>query len=248
MEYQPIGHTIIWLPEVNSTNAYATQQAKRNRTHGMVIAAHKQLEGKGHGGNSWESQADMNLTFSIILHPSFLSPTNQFMLSKAVSLGLIDAIRPHVSGKLSIKWPNDIYINDGKVAGILIENSIYHNAIDSAIVGVGLNVNQVNFPDDIPNPTSLVKEWGRQLDNHELLNSLCDSINIRFKQLMNPDNPISGHYLQALYRKNDYHPYSSQGRKFYARIYDVKDSGELLLESENGEIFNFQFKEVVFEF
>ena len=247
MDNLPIGHSIVWLSKVDSTNRYAATHATQASSHGVVIATHDQTEGRGQGGNTWESQKNLNLTFSIIIHPKSLSPSKQFLLSKVVSIGLVDMLTSLTNRLVSIKWPNDICINNCKVAGILIENTICGTTLETSIVGVGLNVNQIQFPNDIPNPTSLAIETNRTFNLNDLLKDICSAIDLRYSQLCKGmANTISSEYFSALYRRNDFYPYMTKGQMFIARIHGVKDSGELQLETKEGEVIDFQFKEVQF--
>ena len=154
MQRLTIGDQVIWLEEVNSTNSHAAIMARKQVPEGVVIAARYQTEGKGQRGNSWESEEGKNLTFSVLLYPTFLPVRDQFLLSKLTTLAICDTLSPYIQG-VSVKWPNDIYVDDCKIAGILIENSFSSHLLDTSIIGIGLNVNQKIFADDIPNPTSL---------------------------------------------------------------------------------------------
>jgi BirA family transcriptional regulator, biotin operon repressor / biotin---[acetyl-CoA-carboxylase] ligase len=245
MHSLPIGHTIEWFDTLESTNTHATTLIPCPNSHGVVVAAHFQTMGRGQKGNYWESAWGKNLTASIILKPEFLKPHEQFLLSKAVSLALSDTLSPLLKG-VKVKWPNDIYVNDSKIAGVLIENSIMGAELSSCIVGIGLNVNQTSFPDDIPNPTSLCLALGAEQELHPLLESLCACLNNRYKQLQADAQGISEQYHNTLYRRESYHPYSTGGKVFMAMIHCVKPSGELELETEGGEIVGYQFKEVSF--
>lgn len=241
-----IGNEIIWLDEVSSTNSYASSLLGKGATDGMVIAARYQSEGKGQRGNTWESEKDKNLTFSIILFPTFVEVQRQFLISKVASLAVYDTLSPMVGG-VSIKWPNDIYIKNCKVAGMLIENSFSSRMMGSCIIGIGINVNQQTFHEDLPNPTSLINELGKPIDLVLLLDKFLKSINTRYQQLMNDDfKTISSDYFQALYHKNDYYSYRAKGKRFTARVVDIRESGELVLETTTGEILEFGFKEVSF--
>jgi BirA family biotin operon repressor/biotin-[acetyl-CoA-carboxylase] ligase len=168
------------------------------------------------------------------------------LLSKAASLGVYDTLKP-LFPDTSIKWPNDIYISNNKIAGILIENSFSSKMLGSSIIGIGLNVNQQNFSDELPNPTSMMNEIGKKVDVVELLNSLLKSINARYQMLIDGKiDTLSKDYFHALYHKNDYYNYKAKGKRFTARVVDVRESGELVLETTKGEILEFGFKEVSF--
>jgi len=131
---------IIHLKSINSTNDFAAALIKNNETaEGTVIWADVQTAGKGQKGNVWNTEADNNLTFSFILHPLHIHPSEQFMLNKAISLGIVDYLKTIIDPlMLKIKWPNDIYAGKMKLAGILIENEILGNSLQTAIIGIGL--------------------------------------------------------------------------------------------------------------
>src|SRR5680860_150521 len=152
---------IIVLKDVESTNNYANQLILSNAEEGTVVLAQFQKKGRGQQGNQWESQSGKNLLASIILYPKFLKAGNQFLISKMVSLGLVEYLR-HEVRDVSIKWPNDIYIGNKKIAGILIENAIKGRNLFSTVIGVGLNLNQKNFLSDAPNPVSLYQLTGKE--------------------------------------------------------------------------------------
>jgi len=241
-----IGKEIVWFEKVNSTNLYASKLGKDFANDGLVVASKFQTEGRGQRGNSWESNPGENLTFSILIFPRFLEVQKQFLISKFVSMGVFDVVNA-IADDVSIKWPNDIYIKNCKVGGILIENSFSSEFMDSCTIGIGLNVNQQVFPDDLPNPTSLASVTGNKLEIVEVLDSILKSLNSRYQQLVDGEwEKLSEDYFRALYHKNDYYSYKANGKKFTARVVDVRESGELVLETTDGEILEFGFKEVSF--
>jgi BirA family biotin operon repressor/biotin-[acetyl-CoA-carboxylase] ligase len=188
----------------------------------------------------------LNLLFSIVLKPSFLKVQRQFLLSKVAALAVCDALSPLVK-EVSIKWPNDICISNSKIAGILIENSFSTSYLDSSVIGIGINVNQKEFTDAIPNPTSLILEIGKEFDIPTLLDSICKAFDLRYQSLEAAnDELISAEYFQMLFRKEDYYSYRAQEEVFRARIFGVRDSGELILQTDRGELKEFAFKEVSF--
>jgi BirA family biotin operon repressor/biotin-[acetyl-CoA-carboxylase] ligase len=246
MNVKSIGHQIIWLDETSSTNDFASRLAREADSHGKIVATHFQSEGKGQRGSSWESEPDQNLLFSIILHPNFIEVQKQFILSKLASVSVCELLKSFVSG-VSIKWPNDIYINNSKVAGILIENSFSSSTLETTIIGIGLNVNQRLFPTDLPNPTSLHVETNQEHNVNDLLAKICEIFNKRYNELMTTvDNNISADYFALLYRKGEYHSYKADDTIFRAKIFGVRDSGELILETDSGSYREFAFKEVSF--
>ncbi|MDR1681680.1 MAG: biotin--[acetyl-CoA-carboxylase] ligase [Prevotellaceae bacterium] len=236
---------ITWLSEIDSTNRYAAQRSA-DAPEGSVWAAFTQTAGRGQQHNSWESEPHKNLTFSLLLRPVWLPAEEQFYLSKAVSLGITGFLRQH-GLEPAIKWPNDVYAGDRKIAGILIENQITGSGIGSSIVGIGLNVNQERFFSDAPNPTSIVLETGRTLDLQQALPELTACILNRYESLRAGDRPsLDADYHAQLYRCNQWHLFATDATRFRARIVGVRPSGELLLEDEQRQTRAYLFKEVHF--
>ena len=244
---------IIKVESVDSSNNYALDLIKKSKViEGTVVWAFEQTKGRGQreaqreGENYWESEKGKNLTFSIILFPEFLEVEEQFLLSKAVSLGIVDFVKTYTEN-VSIKWANDIYVNDKKIAGILIENSIIGNKILSSVVGIGLNINQTIFISDAPNPVSLKLITGNDYDLEESLNLLCNFIESRYLQLKTNDiTQLNYDYLNTLYRYNAFYTYESSGKRFSAKITGIAKSGRLILETKQGEIKEFDFNDVSF--
>jgi BirA family biotin operon repressor/biotin-[acetyl-CoA-carboxylase] ligase len=169
------GKFLIHLPSIDSTNNYAKEYiAKSSPIDGTVILADEQYAGRGQTGNVWLSEPNKNLTFSLIYHTSFLLATEQFYLNMAVSLGIWSTVSNQLS-TVKIKWPNDIYVNHQKIAGILIENTISGMYLKYSVIGIGLNVNQDTFPTDVP-ATSLKCLTGQELDRQSVLNKLLNAV------------------------------------------------------------------------
>ncbi|MBI9063745.1 MAG: biotin--[acetyl-CoA-carboxylase] ligase [Marinilabiliaceae bacterium] len=237
----------IILDETPSTNTELKNQLSSHklREFSIVITEH-QTAGRGQQGNSWESAKGANLTFSVLLRPSFLEPHLQFYLSKIVSLAIIDVLHTHHI-EATIKWPNDIYINDEKVAGILIESSLTGTQMDSTIVGIGLNVNQCVFVSNAPNPISLKQVTGLKYDLENLLNQLLNAIIIRYHQLQeNQFDDIDTLYFQKLYRNTGVYSYRDQNGTFVATLHKVNADGILTLLDQDGRKRQYAFKEVEF--
>jgi len=221
--------------------------ATEGEPEGYAVAAYLQEQGRGQRGNSWESQNGQNLTFSLLLRPTFLRVEEQFTLSKVIALSVCDWIDSHrVTAK--IKWPNDIYAGDRKVAGILIENSFSSPLLEVSVVGIGLNLNQTEFSNGIPNPTSMCQLTGNRFRPEIVLSEIVGSIQTRYARLSHGLwRGINEEYIKSLYRFNEYHFYTSEEGRFKARIVDVKPTGELILETEEGVQKTFAFKEITFE-
>jgi len=237
----------IFLNEVESTNNYANQLVlSKAAEHGTVVLAQHQKKGRGQQGNSWESEPGKNLLVSFILFPLFLPAARQFQLSKIASLALVDFLETETK-QVSIKWPNDIYIQNNKVAGILIENSVMGNHLSSAIIGIGLNLNQEEFVSDAPNPVSLKQITGKDYNIEDVAFEIADHLNKWYKLLENGEfDDIESVYLNQLFRVNEWAVFTKNGKQFEARITGIGEYGQLILEDRNGVISEHMFKEVEF--
>jgi len=245
---QIIGSSIERLQETGSTNNYAaTLLLTKRLPEGVVFVADSQVDGRGQTTNKWESEPNMNLTFSILLFPEFMEISRQFGLSKAMSLGVVDFLR-EMTEEVTIKWPNDIYIGKKKVAGILIENSVRLAKISSCIVGIGLNINQLTFSGNLLNPVSLRQVTGKIYDLETTLTSLCLKIDHRYQQLRNQEfRQIDENYTQLLYQHGLWSRYSDKEGDFEGRILGIDQIGRLLIETSSGKINKYHFKEVSFK-
>ena len=246
--YRTNGYNIFWYNSLTSTNNKAVELALKNEPEGIVVVCNYQTKGKGQRENSWESEDGKNLTFSILMRPVFLPAEKQFILSKIVSLAVYDYLKS-INIEASIKWPNDIYIEDRKVTGILIENSIMGENISFSVAGIGLNLNQKQFSNKITNPISVIQKTGIITNIKDALNNLLLCFDRRYKMLKNGKlNDINTDYFNALYRSKGYHLYKQQcnEKTFKAKIKDVLNTGELILEDENGITSQFAFKEIIF--
>ena len=242
-----IGSQLLFFKDLPSTNSHAAVLLKENSLpEGTVIHTSFQTSGRGQAGNKWESEENKNLLISIVLYPSLIRPEDQFLLSMAVSLGICDFLN-HFISDISIKWPNDIYVNNDKIAGILIENSIQEDSIEHTIAGIGVNINQEKFLSDAPNPVSLSIVTGRQYDLADCLRQLSGELDKRYKQLIGKDfDLLRRDYLSLLYRRNQWYGFQDQDGIFTGRITDVTAMGRLKVERENGIISEYSFKEIDF--
>lgn len=206
-----------------------------------------QEQGRGQRGNSWESEPYKNLTFSFLLHPTFLPAERQFELSMVVSLSIVATLEKYGLNPL-IKWPNDIYIGTKKICGILIENDISGSGtLARSVVGIGLNVNQSLFVSDAPNPTSIVLESGKEHAVQDVLNTFCEE----FMALYTPFSQseilnIEEIYTSLLYRLSEKATYRDAEGEFQGTIKGIAEWGTLVIEKESGEECHYQFKEVAY--
>jgi BirA family transcriptional regulator, biotin operon repressor / biotin---[acetyl-CoA-carboxylase] ligase len=248
---ETIGSEIIRLTEVGSTNSYLMEWLSREKPgEGTVVIADYQSAGRGTDGSKWESDPGQNLTFSIILYPSFLAPEAQFYLNKVISLGLADLVSEvHPErADIRIKWPNDIYIGNEKVAGTLIQNGIKGTGFEFSIIGIGLNVNQESFPPDSGNPVSLQMIAHRAFNLEDLLNRALSRLEYRFNQLkQGVKKEIDRDYLDRLYRVNQLAGFIYEGKSIQAKITGVNRYGQLILEIPGEKIIECDLKEIKFE-
>ena len=223
------------------------EACKPQYVEGDIILAERQTAGRGQRGHTWESREGENLTFSLLLEPLFLSPSEQFLISECVALGVCDALL-HYGIEAQIKWTNDIYIGDRKLAGILIEHKLQGSALARTVAGIGLNVNQKAFSDDPPNPISMAQATGREFDREEVLQTVATSLMARYEQLREGGaKELQADYHQRLYRLGQEHCYAlPDGSRFRGIIRGVEPTGALRIENERGELLSFLFKEVEF--
>ncbi len=241
-----IGEKRINLVEVDSTNAFMKElvSVTDNEVEGLVVTTECQIKGRGQQGNVWESEQRKNLTFSIYLKPNVLVQ-NQFVLSKVVSLGLVDFLIENGLKNVKIKWPNDIYVGSRKIAGILIENSLKNNKVDSSIVGIGLNVNQLKFSSD-NFPTSLINILGEEQNLEKLLNQLLFFIEKRYIFLKQKrEESIKSDYLNYLFGLEENLSFEIDNEKVSGIIKGVSSNGKLQVEL-GSELKEFDLKEIKF--
>lgn len=242
---------IIHISSCDSTNTSIaqlnTEKALRDGIglpEGTILRADFQSAGKGQRGNSWESEDGKNLLFSLLLTPSFIKANQQFYISQAVALGITKALNKYTNG-ISIKWPNDIYWENEKICGILIENVLEGSSIGRSICGIGININQTSFRSNAPNPISLRQITEKEYNLDILLNEIADNI-MYFYALLKEDQTeiIRQTYRNNLFRKEGFHLFNDGNSDFKAKIKNIEESGILILESENGIDKRFAFKEV----
>jgi BirA family biotin operon repressor/biotin-[acetyl-CoA-carboxylase] ligase len=236
---------IIELDEVSSTNQYLYDLTVcQDVIHGTVVSAAYQSAGKGYGDASWESEAGRNILASIYLKEPCIPVEKQFYLSKVTSLAIRDILKAFCK-ETRIKWPNDILVRDHKIAGILIETIIEGKDLKSAVIGIGLNVNQEHFSPHIPAPTSLMLETGQGADVKRLLQVLINCLRDRYEQLCRGEfNTIDLEYLANLYRYGEQTVFRESGHQFKATITGVRESGELELKVLSGGVRTYAFKEI----
>ncbi|MDR3340207.1 MAG: biotin--[acetyl-CoA-carboxylase] ligase [Candidatus Symbiothrix sp.] len=235
---------IIKVETLGSTNAFLKQLSKQQvLQEGMVVFTEKQTAGRGQQGTSWESEPGKNIACSILLYPDFLPVKQHFLLSEAVAIGIKSVLDTYIS-RVSIKWPNDIYYEEKKIAGILIENELMGDKFMQSVIGIGLNVNQNTFRHDIPNPVSLKQILGENISVTPLLEAIVESVLTWYEKLKAGETAtISRTYHASLYQKG-FHLYKDANGQFLARIDRVSDDGYLHLITFKEEARSYAFKEV----
>jgi BirA family biotin operon repressor/biotin-[acetyl-CoA-carboxylase] ligase len=231
-----------YLPSCHSTNEVARDLLQSEVAEGTVVITDDQFAGKGQTGNQWSSFPGQNLTFSLILRPTFLLPNEQFLITVILSLGIKEALEEILSGEVKIKWPNDIFFNNKKIAGLLIENVLRGNNFDSCVAGIGLNVNQTDFPDNIT-ATSVKLITNQELELNLMLNSLMASIAAYYFKLQDARKSLHENYRQSMLGLGEKRKFKAAGDEFVGIIQGTDEFGRLQVKKGN-EILIFQHKEV----
>ncbi len=245
--HRPLGKPLIQLETVDSTNNYALALLHEGMAHhGMAILAQEQLAGKGQRGKNWTARKGDGLLLSVVINPYPLLPIQQFQLSACVAVAAHAFYAKYAGSGTRIKWPNDIYWQDRKAGGILIENIIGQQEVVTnssswkwAVAGIGLNLNQPHFPEDMNRAVSLLQITGREQNPIALATELCEVLSDRLDELLTKGfEAIYQYYLAYLYKKNEKVRLKKGSRVFEAVIKAVTPSGQLLVETGMEEFFN----------
>lgn len=243
-----VGKNVIFLESVASTNSYAKELINKEKPiEGTLVRAYEQTQGRGQVGNTWFAKAGENITASYILYPDFLLPKEQFFMNMMVSLAVRDFVQQFCLEKVFVKWSNDIIVSDKKIAGILIENSLTFSAVTSTVIGIGVNVNQEIFGENLAQATSVsLQNNGQKFDLNELLRFLSASLEKYYFQLRQKQfTQLKETYIKALWRFNELTLFKRNEQVFEAKISDITQEGKLCLDiGEKREAFS--FKEIAF--
>ena len=245
MNNQEIGNQVIKVKSVDSTNNYAAKLLNQTKVpFGTVIMAHYQTNGKGQRNTIWSSNGGDNLLMSVLLDLSFMPSEKIFFLSKSIALAIRAAVVDVIGIESHLKWPNDVLIDNKKIAGVLIENQWNKSKIVSSVVGVGLNVNQVDFQESF-SATSLKKITNKNYNVDNILKVLCKKLNKYYNQLasLNFDN-IDIEYHQHLVNYNKFCEFEENNILFNAKVKGVNQQGELMLEFTNGDVKSYELKQI----
>ena len=239
-------YTLVKLDTTDSTNEYLRHYTPAEGEAMTVAVSRYQTAGRGQGGNKWESEAGKNLLFSVLTHPVSVPARRQFVLSMAAALALRDVLAA-ITGGITLKWPNDVYWNDLKISGTLIETRLSGESITACITGTGVNVNQRIFRSGAPNPVSMVNITGRETDIGRLLADIMQAFCTYYDKACRGEYAyISDRYHEALYRRTGVYEYADAQGTFAAETIGVDDNGRLLLRRADGSVKAYGFKEVKF--
>lgn len=231
-----IGRPTISLDTIDSTNTYAQELlSKSNPSEGTAIFTQNQTAGKGQYGRVWVSEDTKNIAVSIILKPIFLLPKESYYLNLIAALAVSELIENYIDKEIFIKWPNDIYVKQKKISGILIENTMSNARLQSSVLGIGINVNQTDFDPNIPNPTSFVMENSHVNNCVELVNELFTLVEKYYLKLKRREYDfLYAEYDKRLYLKNSLSPFVVKGIEQNGIIRGIDKQGMLKLETKTG--------------
>jgi BirA family biotin operon repressor/biotin-[acetyl-CoA-carboxylase] ligase len=223
---------LIELESVDSTNNYAMARIHEGMaSDGMVCLARHQWGGKGQRGKTWLSEPGQNLIMSLVIEPGTLLLSQQFIFSAAIGLGILDFLRSLKKKNWSLKWPNDVYWDDRKAAGILIESVVQGNNWTYAVVGIGMNLNQESFPPEIPNPVTLKQITGKNHDPVSVAREMVPAIRKRIAKLRSNPDLILDSYNHSLYKKNQKVALKKGNDRIETNLQGVDMSGFLLTDN-----------------
>ncbi len=242
---QFIGKNVIYLPECHSTNTeMQTFLKKASLEEGTVVMADFQIKGRGQLKDKWVSQKGKNILMSVLLKPTFLSLDQQFYLTIALGLAIVDALGHFIGNDLKIKWPNDVYVGANKIAGILTEASVSKKSIDHAVIGVGVNINQQEF--GTLKATSILLETGLYKSKDHVMELIFLALENWYQKIKNRQySEIILKYHALLYWRNERHTFGVQEKQMEGKIKGINDRGQLIIEIRGKEV-TINHKELIF--
>ena len=224
-------YELIQLEEVTSTQTYLIDKDESLALQEFTtVYTSNQTLGRGQGTNKWESEKGKNISFSFLLRPTFLNPSNQYLITKIISLAIVEVLQDYGIKNVKIKWPNDIYVNENKICGILVQNKIIGNELSAVYVGIGININQTKFS-FAPNPTSFFLEMEKEYSKQEVFQACMQRIISLYEEFKTGKlNNIDKKYLDNLLFLNQKRKYEYNGKLIQAEIKDVNEYGHFVLE------------------
>ena len=249
---QPLSFDILAFDRLASTNLYFMEnETMHEQPEGTVVLAKHQTDGIGQSGNSWSSEKGKNLTFSVLLRPKFLPAASQFELHKVLSVAVCKALQQLLPEHhdIRIKWPNDIYVGNRKICGMLVNNKISGNLYTFAVAGIGLNVNQTAFHPSLPNPTSLKTITGKDFETFDVLQALLHEIGIWYQKMkLGETETINENYLQNLLNLGQQKSYHYHNETIAATITGIDKFGHLQLQTTDNKPITCDIKEIQYIF
>ena len=239
----------IYIPQTISTNVSLAEICSKGYTENLTcVYSSFQTDGRGQRGNKWESEDGKNLLFSFVVFPKELPAKEHFILLQITALALYDTLSLYTEG-ISIKWPNDIYWEDKKICGTLIENDLSGMNIERSISGTGVNLNQKEFRSNAPNPISLSQITGHDYEIDNILHKIMTSASKYYFMYENGESEtIRRKYFNAIYRKDGFHWYKDNNGKFEATIENIEKDGRFILKDRKGNVRKYLFKEIEYVF
>lgn len=243
-----VGKNSIHFAEIDSTNTFLTSTlSKSTPIEGTCIIADFQTGGKGQIGRYWHSSPCLNLLISYVLYPVNVKSENQFFINIVSSLAVYDLLSSY-GIQPRIKWPNDVYVGNQKIAGTLTQNTWRGEQLRATIIGIGLNVNETEFPTELPNPTSMSTILGKTIDIVEVKNKLSDYLEYYYLALLRSELVmLNAKYLERLYKINEWAQYKDLDENvFSALILGITKDGLLELQHADGAIEAYDFRALTF--
>lgn len=236
---------LIMVERTNSTSSYLRDMLRKEVPSVFTtVLADYQTAGRGQRGNSWESEDGRNLLFSFIFFPDFLEARRQFLLSQIIALSIKEVLDKYTTG-ITIKWPNDIYWQERKICGMLIENELQGNRICQTIAGIGININQQKFYSSAPNPVSLWQITNQDYDCLDILAQVMKRIQEYYTALLRGNGAmIANRYQNAMFRNKGMYPYIDNNGQFLAEIVRIEPEGYLVVKDDSGKERKYTFKEI----
>ncbi len=235
------------IEQLESTNDYLWEYASQNQLADFfTVSTAFQSKGKGQSESIWESEKDQNILMSTLVNPHALLAENAFQISRWASVAIVSYLDNKGIDNISIKWPNDIYIDSRKIAGILIQNSISGQMLSKSMVGIGLNVNQSTFNNSIPNPISLIQQTLTNFNITDEIDLLIKEMQTHYMWVINNPQLLIDTYHQLLFQKEEWYNYESKGVQFKGKIKGVNQFGQLIVEKMQGNNRIFDIKDILF--
>ena len=230
-----------WLfyDRIDSTNREVLRQVRDGISrHGDVIWTDDQYEGQGQRGKQWDSRPGKNIAMSVVYLPEDLPVDQIFLINEMVAVAVSKAIEKETGLSTRIKWPNDIYIGGQKVAGLLVQNGLKGKKVDHLVIGVGINVNQEQFPSHLPNPASLMVLADREVDRQSLMSAVVREIDQGMEVIYQGEGQQWHEQFESrMLLLHHLAKFRLEGEEIEGRIQGVDENGRLVLETEDGQRF-----------